>query len=57
VLGNQTGPRGGAAGTVALPATGQGPGNDSGRYLFAVLALAVGGLGLVSALTFRKRQR
>jgi len=57
VLAIQSGPNGGAAGAVALPATGQGHRGDEPRYLFAILGLLVSGAGLVSAAMYRQQRR
>jgi hypothetical protein len=57
VLSAQTGPRGGAAGASALPSTGQGRDNEQKNYLPAVVALAVGGVALVSAVNVARRRR
>ncbi len=58
VLAAQTGPRGGAAGTGALPNTGHGGGERAGTgRLVAMLAFAAGGVGLIGIMTLKRRRR
>jgi hypothetical protein len=51
------GPTGGAAGSRALPNTGQGNNHDTANWLVAIAALVAAAGGLAGAAAIRQRRR